>query len=174
MQGSVRTLRGHADARPTITRKKEVNLIMRSLSRLLSPERIVWISQDSKQDLLKTLTDHYLRLENTLSPEEALKALMDREALHSTSIGDGLALPHARMSNLEKFSLLLGIHRSGIDFDSFDKKPVHIFGLIFGPSSKNEIYVQLLSRLSRFLRDKKEAILTSSTPESIYELTLEY
>lgn len=148
---------------------------MRSLSRLLAADRITQVTGQAPREVLKQLAAHYAKLENSIPEEDALKALIAREDLNSTAIGDGLAIPHARLHNLDHFSMILAIHKEGVPFDAFDEKPVYIFAFIMGPASANDLYVQILGRISRFLRDKKDMILAScDDPEEIYEMTLEY
>ena len=147
---------------------------MRSLSRLLSTERIVKLSQPSRNAVLRELAEVHCRFDETVPLEKVLQALIEREELGSTAIGSGLALPHARLSKLKNFSLVLGVHPRGVDFSAFDGEPVRILTLILGPSSEDDLYVHILGRTSRFLRDKHAEILAAQTPEEIYQLTLEY
>ncbi len=147
---------------------------MRSLSRLLSPERIVRLSGSTREEVLRELAEVHCRFDQTLPLETCLKALREREELGSTAIGCGLAIPHARLPKLRAFSLVLGIHPEGVDFDAFDGEPVRIFAMLLGPDSEDDLYVHLLGRTSRFLRDNREKVLSASRPEEIYELTLNY
>ena len=147
---------------------------MRSLSRLLAPERIIWISGRTRKKILEELSEIVERDNDSLSKDETVKALLEREELNSTAIGLGLALPHARIEKIRDFTVVLGIHPQGVDFNAFDNQLVHVFALIIGPSSEDDLYVQILSRITRFLRDKKEAILAAKATEDIYEMTLDY
>ena len=147
---------------------------MRSLSRLLAPDRIIRLSGRTRDQILSELADAHSRHDETIPKEEVLKALVEREELGSTAIGTGLALPHARIQKLRDFSMVLGIHPKGVDFGAFDNNPVRSFVLIVGPASENDLFVQILARTSRFLRDKRKDLLSASTPEDIYGMTLEY
>lgn len=147
---------------------------MRSLSRLLSPERIVWLSSRDRDAILTELARLHTSLDDTIPFDETLRALVERERLNSTGIGQGLALPHARIQKARNFSVVLGLHGEGIDFDSFDGLPVRLFFLIIGPTTENDMYVQILARASRFLRSKADAILAAKTPDEVYAMTLEF
>ena len=147
---------------------------MRSLSRLLAPERIAWLAGESRNEILRELAEVHCRLDPVVPLDQVLGALIEREELGSTAIGLGLALPHARIEKLRAFSLVLGVHPSGVDFVAFDDHPVRIFSLILGPSSEDDLYVRILGRTSRFLRDNRDAILAAATPDAIYALTLQY
>jgi mannitol/fructose-specific phosphotransferase system IIA component (Ntr-type) len=147
---------------------------MRSLSRLLSPQRIVRLSGRDRDAVLRELARVHTSLDDAVPLEETLRAIVEREQLNSTGIGQGLALPHARIQKTRNFSVLLGIHPEGVDFDSFDKEPVHIFLLIIGPTSENDMYVQILARASRFLRSKAQDIIANPNPDDVYAMTLEF
>lgn len=147
---------------------------MRSLSRLLAPERMVWLSGGCRDGVLKELADVHALMGAPLTSDEILKALIEREELNSTGIGNGLALPHARLDRVEHFSLALGLHAAGVDFAAFDGAPVRLLLTIIGPSDTTDLYVQILARASRFLRDRGDRILSAASAQEIYDLTLEY
>lgn len=88
--------------------------------------------------------------------ETFLQALLERERLHTTGIGDGIALPHARnpMGGLLKRPLLIfGRHPRGIDYGAMDSRPVQLFFLLASPQLTD--HLAMLARLSRVLRDAK-------------------
>jgi len=147
---------------------------MRSLSRLLSPERIVWLSSCDRGEVLSELARLHTSFDTTIALEEVRRALVEREQLNSTGIGQGLALPHARIPKVQDFSVILGLHKGGIDFNSFDGEPVHLFLLIIGPTTANVRYIQILARASRFLRAKAADILAAATADEIYAMTLDF
>ena len=73
---------------------------MRSLSRLLAPERVVWLAGESRNEILRELAEVHCRIDPTVPLDQVLAALVEREELGSTAIGLGLALPHARIDKL--------------------------------------------------------------------------
>ena len=147
---------------------------MRALSRLLTPERIVWLSSRTRNEILRELAETHCRHDDAVTVDQALEALIEREELGSTAIGEGLALPHARIDKLRTFSLVMGIHPDGVEFAAFDTTPVRIFTLILGPASDDDQYVRILARTSKFLRVSQQAILEAKTPEDIHAMTLEH
>ena len=147
---------------------------MKSLSRLLSPERIIWLDDDTKEGCLRSLV-HCLALTADIQGEdEVLQAILERERLLSTGFGLGLAIPHAKLRIIKDFVVGLGIHTGGVDFESLDKKPVHILVMILGPAQKQDDYLKVLSRVTAFLRDNREKLLRLKDSNEIYELTMEY
>ncbi len=83
-----------------------------------------------------------------------VEILMAREALGSTAIGQGIAIPHGKCEYVNKLIAGLGISRSGIDFDSLDGEPAHIFFLLVAPADSAGPHLKALARISRLLKDK--------------------
>ena len=108
------------------------------------------------------------------APEEIYNAILEREKLLSTGFGLGLAIPHAKLKAIKEFAVGLGIHKSGVQFDSLDEKPVHVLVMILGPDSQQEDYLKVLSRVTAFLKDNRERLLTLNTSKEIFELALDY
>tara|TARA_B100000929_G_scaffold255448_1_gene217201 strand:- start:2503 stop:2802 length:300 start_codon:yes stop_codon:yes gene_type:complete len=99
---------------------------------------------------------------------------MDREHLLSTGFGLGLAIPHAKLNIIDDFIVGLAIHKDGVPFDSLDEQPVHILVMILGPDQKQDEYLKVLSRVTAFLKDQREKILSLEDNEEIYKLTFDY
>lgn len=92
---------------------------------------------------------HHLALKNRISDERfILEMLKNRESLGSTGLGNGVAFPHGRSLAIKQMSILFARSAAGVDFDSLDGKPTHIFFLILAPSDKgSETYLAILSEL---------------------------
>ncbi len=147
---------------------------MKSLSRLLTLDRIQWLDQGTKNECLHTMVDCLARSTALERPEEVYEAILEREKLLSTGFGLGLAIPHAKLKSINDFVVGLGIHKKGVGFDSLDEKPVHVLVMILGPDSLQESYLKVLSRVTAFLKDNRERLLTLSTSQQVYDLALEY
>jgi len=100
------------------------------------------------------------------------RAILAREALMSTGIGEGVALPHALIEGFERTVLAVGRSRGGIDFDSLDGAPVHLVLLIVGPKGQERSHMALLSHLARVLSDPslKRQILDAATAQDLAAL----
>jgi mannitol/fructose-specific phosphotransferase system IIA component (Ntr-type) len=147
---------------------------MKSLSRLISPERITRIDEDNKDDCLRSLVKCLSESESLGNEDSIFEAIMDRERLLSTGFGLGLAIPHAKLNIIDDFIVGLAIHRNGVPFDSLDDQPVHILVMILGPDQKQDEYLKVLSRVTAFLKDQREKILSLEDNEEIYKLTFDY
>ena len=147
---------------------------MKSLSRLISPDRITWLDQDNKIDCLRGLVQCLSESEELGNEDSIFDAIMEREQLLSTGFGLGLAIPHAKLNIIDDFIVGLAIHRDGVPFDSLDDQPVHILVMILGPDQKQDEYLKVLSRVTAFLKDKRESILALEDNEELYKLTFDY
>lgn len=88
------------------------------------------------------------------SKSKVFDIIMAREELGSTAIGQGIAIPHAKFDGIEKLTASLGISRQGINFDSLDGEPAHIFFLLIAPIDSAGPHLKALARISRLLKDK--------------------
>ena len=88
-----------------------------------------------------------------VSQKDLAKVLMERERLGSTGIGGGIGIPHGKMKNLESLVLGFGLSRKGVDFESLDGQPTHIFFLLITPENNTGLHLKLLARISRILKN---------------------
>lgn len=145
------------------------------LHRMLSHATIVLALQGSSRDeILRELAAHVPDLESRPDLlEELVRALREREELHSTGIGDGVALPHARQPLphlLNQPALVFGRHPTGVAFRAVDGRPVRLFFLLLAPDLT--LHLAMLARISRLLRQVtlREALLVAGTAEGVIEL----
>ncbi|HDP80638.1 MAG TPA: PTS sugar transporter subunit IIA, partial [Spirochaetes bacterium] len=75
--------------------------------------------------------------------------VLEREAIMHTGIGNGIAVPHARMAEISRPWVIVGKSPSGIDFDAFDGKPAHLIFLILTPMDDQEAQIQILAQIAR-------------------------
>jgi PTS system nitrogen regulatory IIA component len=102
----------------------------------------------SKKRVLQQLGELLASSTPGLSPEAVFDHLLERERLGSTGLGHGIALPHARMPQLDRAVGAFVQLRTGVDFDAIDDLPVDLaFGLLV-PQEANEAHLQLLAKLA--------------------------
>jgi PTS system nitrogen regulatory IIA component len=104
-----------------------------------------------------------------VSQKDLTKVLMERERLGSTGIGGGIGLPHGKMKNLQSLVLGFGLSRKGVDFESLDGQPTHIFFLLVTPENSTGLHLKLLARISRILKNDpfKNRLLQAADSEEI-------
>jgi PTS system nitrogen regulatory IIA component len=88
-----------------------------------------------------------------LDLEKAHAVLMERENLGSTGIGDGVAIPHGKMDELEDIVLIVGRSLNGVEFTALDNKSCHIFFLVLAPEHVAGQHLRILAHVSRLLKD---------------------
>ena len=125
-----------------------------------------------------TLNEVSLFLENKgiiLDHAKLLQALLDREKLGSTGIGDNMAIPHAKVEGIEQITTVFARSQRGIDFQSLDRKPVHYVFLLLAPPASTGLHLKALAKIARLFKNTslRENILTAEDAKTIYSLILE-
>ena len=87
-----------------------------------------------------------------VSADHIARALLDRERLGSTSVGDGFAIPHCKLPGLKTISIALARFTSGIEFGSADSSPVGFFFVVLSPPDQPAAHLQVLSQIARVLK----------------------
>lgn len=114
------------------------------------------IQSVKKEDVIKELVEALAESGDIEKRDrnKIIDALMSRESLGSTAIGQGVAIPHAKSECVEKLVAAFGLSKKGIDFDSLDGEPAHIFFLLLAPQDSAGPHLKALARISRLLKDK--------------------
>ncbi|MFO7911414.1 MAG: PTS sugar transporter subunit IIA, partial [Desulfotignum sp.] len=101
--------------------------------------------------------------------------LMERESLGSTGIGGGIAIPHGKLAAVTDVVLGFGRSVAGVEYDSLDSRPVHIFFLLLTPENSTGSHLKVLAQISKLLKMDhfKQGLKTADTLDEIYELILE-
>jgi nitrogen PTS system EIIA component len=139
------------------------------LTEVLYKEAIlVDLKANDKKGVLEELSKPISQMAG-INQQELVRVLMDREQLGSTGIGGGIGIPHGKLKNLDNLILGFGLSRKGIDFDSMDKRPSHIFFLLVTPENSTGLHLKVLARISRLLKndDFKEKLFQISDAEEL-------
>ncbi|MCX5695774.1 MAG: PTS sugar transporter subunit IIA [Candidatus Omnitrophica bacterium] len=114
------------------------------------------IKSTKKEDVIKELVDTLITAGDIekRSRNKLIESLMAREALGSTAIGQGIAIPHAKSDCVEKLVAAFGLSKKGVDFDSLDGELAYIFFLLVAPQDSAGPHLKALARISRLLKDK--------------------
>ena len=114
------------------------------------------LKSKDKNSAIKELTDLLVK-SGQLKPRDkdaVVKVLLNREALGSTGIGQGVAIPHGKCEYVSELIGAFGISKSGIKFDSLDGEPAYIFFLLLAPIESSGPHLKALARISKLLKDK--------------------
>jgi PTS system nitrogen regulatory IIA component len=107
--------------------------------------------------------------------EELLRALLERESLGSTGIGDGVAIPHGKLHTGSEMTVAFGRSSKGVDFQSMDSKPVFLFFLLVTPEDQPGDHLKALARISRILKNPvlRESLRTAPHRQELQRLIFE-
>ena len=103
---------------------------------------------------------------------EIVKVLLEREQLGSTGIGGGIGIPHGKLTSINSLVVGFGLSREGVDFDSLDSQPVHIFFLLITPSNSTGSHLKVLAQISRLLKQQsfKESLIKAKSAGEILQI----
>jgi len=128
---------------------------MKLVDVLVRDSCVLEMSARTQKEALRELADALARRTPEIAAAELLDLLMEREKLGSTAMGDGIAIPHARFDALDRIVVGFGRSRAGIEFESIDGHPTHLFFLLVAPKKEGSAHLLALARLSRVLADER-------------------
>ncbi|HNQ50786.1 MAG TPA: PTS sugar transporter subunit IIA [Candidatus Omnitrophota bacterium] len=114
------------------------------------------IKSTKKDDIIRELVDLLIsagELDRS-ARNKVIDALMERESLGSTAIGQGIAIPHAKTDSVSKLVGAFALSKKGVDFDSLDGEPVYIFFMLLAAQDSAGPHLKALARISRLFKDK--------------------
>ena len=141
---------------------------------LLDSEKIFCLSKVKDQyDLLSRIVPSSLSLngKGTITQQQIIEQLIEREKISSTGVGNGIAIPHIRLDGLKEPMVRLAIVKDGLDFNAIDAKPCKIFFLFITPSDQTTTHLQILAKVSSLLGNDKlrSRLEKAESPEKIYQ-----
>lgn len=138
---------------------------------ILSPESTsVDLKGETKEEIIAELVDSLTVGDAISDRDKVLQAVLEREKIMSTGIGDGIAIPHGKSDSVVKLVAALGTQRRGVDFEALDGEPAYVFFLLVSPANVSGPHIKALARISRLLKNdefKKKLISASSSAEII-------
>lgn len=126
---------------------------MKILEALTRDTILVDLQSKDKKGILEELVAP-VAVAAKIEAADLVKVLMEREQLGSTGIGGGIGIPHGKLKDLDNLILGFGLSRQGVDFESMDGRPTHIFFLLITPENSTGLHLKLLARISRLLKNE--------------------
>jgi PTS system nitrogen regulatory IIA component len=124
------------------------------ISNYLKPGDIIpELVASSKMEVLEELASKVIERNMSINREQLVAVLREREKLGSTGIGDGVALPHAKLQSAENIIVVFGRSIKGVPFESLDGKPAHLFFLLVAQGEQFSAHLRLLAHISRMLKN---------------------
>lgn len=142
------------------------------LGDLIDPEAILpALKANSKKQVLQELSEK--AAERTgLGEREIFERIAQRERLGSTGVGNGIAIPHGKLDNLDRFVGVFGHLQRPVDFEALDDQPVDLVFLLLAPEGAGADHLKALSKIARLLRDPATVsqLRTARDADMIYAL----
>ncbi len=143
------------------------------LSELLNEDRILFdIKFENKEDAITKMVNSLSGDPLIKDLEEVKQAVLEREKIMSTGVGNGFAIPHAKTKGADGFIAILAKLSEPIDFDSHDGKPVNIIFMLIGKETMVSEHIKMLSRISRLMNNDefRQNLINASSKEEILSL----
>ncbi len=145
---------------------------MRLTDILLTEHIILPLKANQRDEAIKELIVMLAEKDLVTDVEQAYAAVLEREKLMTTGVGNGIGIPHCKDKSCPNFAVALGIQPKGIKFESIDKKDVKVVFLLVGPENNPGMHIKLLSRISRLMSNEelRQSILKSKDAQKIHDL----
>lgn len=143
------------------------------MSELLDPRAVVAeLKAKSKKEVLEELCDRIVELHPRLDRDRMVGILLDREKLGSTGVGEGVAIPHGKLGELNRLIACFGRSVQGLDFQAVDRMPVRLFFLLLAPENSAGVHLKALARISRLLKrpSLRQELLAARNREEIFAI----
>ena len=147
------------------------------LSELLGQENIISeLTAKDKKKVLEELVDAMIYPDSIIEKHALVKVLLERERLGSTGIGDGVAIPHGKYPGIDQPLISFGRSLEGLDFESMDGQPAHLFFLLVAPENSANLHLKALATIARVLKNSsfRKALMEASSREEIYRRIVQY
>lgn len=133
------------------------------------------LSATTPQGVLAELINVLIASGLTIERAKAIDVLQQREKLGSTGIGDGVAIPHGKVSDLQDLVVAFGRSKKGIDFNAIDGKPVHLFFLLLAPENSTGQHLKALAKISKMLKTPnfRKKLIEAKTTNELYKAIVE-
>ena len=130
------------------------------------------IKARSKRGALEELVGVFAKGGVKADPDAILHVILERERLGNTGIGDGVAIPHGKISGLDGMVVSFGRSREGIPFEAMDGKPVQLFFLLMAPENSAGQHLKVLAKISRMLKDPvfRKNLLEAKTHDDLFRI----
>ena len=128
-----------------------------------------------KIGVLERLAELISTQEPSIDKNDLVKVLVERERLGTTGIGDGVAIPHGKLSGVKQPIVSFGRSKEGLDFDSMDGQPAYLFFLLVAPENSSGAHLQVLAKIAKILKSSafRKKLMEATTKEEIYQTIIQ-
>lgn len=130
------------------------------------------IPRSEKSEALQLMATFLANRYSLPDGEDIAAKIIERETDMSTGIGYGIAIPHARISGIDRLYLIVGRSITGIDFNAIDEQPVHLLFMMLSPKNTSAEHTQILSNISRIMsyEEVRTRLLEVQTVEQFFDM----
>ena len=136
---------------------------------ILSEDLVVpTVTSVDREGLLKEVVEHIAHARPDVDQVSALRVLVERERIGSTGVGNGFAIPHGKLPNLRGMVACFARSVPGVEFNSLDRQPAHLFLVLLAPDGAAGLHLKALARASRLFKDtdfRARLLSEGSAPE---------
>ena len=139
----------------------------------LYPKAIILdLQSKDKKGAVNELVECLVKEKKLKDSLKAISAVMEREKLGTTGVGQGVAIPHGRTDVVSELVGAVGISKQGVEFEALDGEPVYIIFLLLSPPDSGGQHLRALAKVSRLCKDKffRQALMESKTKEEILKI----
>ncbi|MEW6750967.1 MAG: PTS sugar transporter subunit IIA [Candidatus Latescibacterota bacterium] len=147
-----------------------------TLTDILSADSVIIdLRGESKEEIIEELVGALKVGTVVTDRERVLQAVLEREKIMSTGIGDGIAIPHGKSDAVVRLAAALGTQRRGVDFEALDGEPAFVFFLLVSPANVSGPHIKALARISRLLKNDefKKKLIGASSPGEVMAIVAE-
>jgi PTS system nitrogen regulatory IIA component len=146
------------------------------INEILSPDLIAPnLAGGSKSAILHELATLLASKHREIDLGALNAVLAERERLGSTAIGDGIAIPHGKIAGARQIIGTFGRNVKGVDFESLDGRPTHLFFMLVAPEDSSSLHLKALARVSRLFKDAsfRDRLIQAGNASEIFRLIVE-
>jgi fructose-specific phosphotransferase system IIA component len=143
------------------------------LTDYISREHVkIGLEGETKEEVIEELVSLLADTSDVDDADIIFEAVMNREREGSTGLEKGVAIPHAKSDAVKSLSIVVGVSRDGIDFESQDGKPSHLLFLMVAPTSESGPHVQAIAKIVKMIKlDKfRKKLIEAKKPEDVVEV----
>ncbi len=140
---------------------------------LIGPEVVkIPLEGQSKPAVIRELIEVLREAGKISEVDSAYRAVLDRENRGSTGLENGIAVPHAKSDTVRTLTVAIGISPRGVDFESLDGKPCHLFFLMLAPPDQSGPHIEALAEIARITRSQAfcNLLVGARTPQEVVDL----
>lgn len=149
-----------------------------NIMEFLNPQAVTCqVASQTKEDVIRELVSLLVKGSAIKDKDQAklVTILLEREALGSTGIGQGVAIPHGKTNLVKSLVSAFGVARAGVGFDSLDGEPVKLFFLLIAPEDSAGPHLKALARISRLLKDRhfRDSLINAKDEKTLVKIIRE-